>query len=77
MRDFRFTLIELPVVIAVNAGVLFPVFAQIRRKARRTQYLSSERQLGLAFIQYQQDNDERFPNGVSPADDQAFRSGEG
>ena len=80
MRGFGFTLIELLVVIAVIAtlaGVLFPVFQSVREKARQTQCLSNEQQLGLAFIQYQQDNDERFPNGVSPADGRAFWSGEG
>ena len=79
-RIQAFTLIELLVVIGVAAiltSILFPVFAQVREKGRRTQCLSGERQLGLALTGYQQDNDEQFPNGVSPADGRAFWSGEG
>jgi len=70
-----FTLIELLVVIAIIAilaAILFPVFAQAREKARQTTCSSNERQLGLAFLQYQQDNDEMFPSGIenpTPADE--------
>jgi prepilin-type N-terminal cleavage/methylation domain-containing protein/prepilin-type processing-associated H-X9-DG protein len=59
-----FTLIELLVVIAIIAilaAILFPVFAKVREKARQTSCLSNEKQLGLGFIQYVQDNDETFP----------------
>lgn len=60
-----FTLIELLVVIAIIAilaAILFPVFARARENARRTSCLSNMKQLGLGFIQYSQDYDERFPN---------------
>ena len=56
-----FTLIELLVVvavIAVIAAILFPVFAGIRERGRRTQCLSNERQLGMAILQYAGDNNE-------------------
>jgi len=56
-----FTLIELLVVIAIIAilaAILFPVFAKVREKARQTACLSNEKQLGLAVMQYAQDNDE-------------------
>ena len=79
-RMQAFTLIELLVVIGVTAilaSILLPVFAQVREKGRRTQCLSNERQLGLALTEYQQDNNEQFPNGVNPADGRAFWSGEG
>jgi prepilin-type N-terminal cleavage/methylation domain-containing protein/prepilin-type processing-associated H-X9-DG protein len=59
-----FTLIELLVVvaiIAVLAAILFPVFAQAREKARQASCLSNMKQVGLAVLQYNQDNDETYP----------------
>lgn len=59
-----FTLIELLVVIAIIAilaAILFPVFARARENARRTQCISNVKQMGLAWMMYVQDNDERFP----------------
>jgi prepilin-type N-terminal cleavage/methylation domain-containing protein/prepilin-type processing-associated H-X9-DG protein len=61
-----FTLIELLVVIAIIAilaAILFPVFASAREKARQTTCASNEKQIGVAFLQYLQDNDETFPVG--------------
>lgn len=63
-RRFGFTLIELLVVIAIIAilaAILFPVFARAREQARRVAELSQMKQLGIANIAYQADNDDLFP----------------
>ena len=71
-----FTLIELLVVIAIIAilaAILFPVFARARENARRSSCQSNQKQIGLAFVQYSQDYDERYPaatNGTTNAGDQ-------
>ncbi len=63
-RTAGFTLIELLVVIAIIsilAAILFPVFARARENARRTSCMSNLKQMGLAVMQYVQDNDEYYP----------------
>ena len=69
-RQWRsaFTLIELLVVIAIIAilaAILFPVFATAREKARQSSCASNEKQLALAFVQYVQDYDEMWPQGIN------------
>ncbi len=53
-----FTLIELLVVvavIAVLAGLLFPVFTRAREKARQTTCLSNMKQIAVAWLMYSED----------------------
>jgi len=60
-----FTLIELLVVIAIIAilaAILFPVFAQAKEAAKKTQCISNQKQLGLAFLMYANDFDDKFAN---------------
>jgi len=62
-KTHGFTLIELLVVIAIIAilaAILFPVFARVREKARQTSCLSNQKQMGLGYMQYVQDNDEKY-----------------
>jgi prepilin-type N-terminal cleavage/methylation domain-containing protein/prepilin-type processing-associated H-X9-DG protein len=65
MRRSGFTLVEILVVtaiLAVLAGILFPVLAQARAQARTAACASNLRQLGMAFAMYAQDADERLPD---------------
>jgi len=62
-----FTLIELLVVIAIIgilSAILFPVFTRARENARRASCMSNLKQIGLGFLQYTQDYDERFPPNI-------------
>jgi prepilin-type N-terminal cleavage/methylation domain-containing protein/prepilin-type processing-associated H-X9-DG protein len=62
-----FTLIELLVVmsiIVILAGILFPIFARVREKARQTSCLSNMRQIGMALQMYIGDHGERLPSYI-------------
>ncbi len=61
-----FTLIELLVVIAIIAllaAILFPVFARARENARKSSCSNNVKQLGIGFLQYKQDYDEKWAGG--------------
>ena len=53
-------------IISTLAGILFPVFAQAREKARQTMCNANLRNIILATAQYAQDADERFPFWRTP-----------
>ena len=59
-----FTLIELLVVIAIIAilaAILFPVFAQAKLAAKKTQVLSNAKQISTAQLLYVNDSDDTTP----------------
>jgi prepilin-type N-terminal cleavage/methylation domain-containing protein/prepilin-type processing-associated H-X9-DG protein len=59
-----FTLIELLVVIAIIgilAAILIPVLHAAQEKAKATQCLNNMKQLQLAYIMYDQDNNDNVP----------------
>jgi prepilin-type N-terminal cleavage/methylation domain-containing protein len=63
MMKRGFTLIELLVVIAIIAilaAILFPVFAQAKESAKKTQCLSNTKQIGTATYLYLNDYDDTF-----------------
>ncbi|MBW3625687.1 MAG: type II secretion system GspH family protein, partial [Armatimonadetes bacterium] len=64
-----FTLIEFLVVIAiiaVLAGMIFPVFASARERSRMTQCSSNMKQIGTALANYLQDWDGHYPMNRFP-----------
>jgi prepilin-type N-terminal cleavage/methylation domain-containing protein/prepilin-type processing-associated H-X9-DG protein len=64
LRNPGFTLVELLVVIAIIAilaAIIFPVFSRAREAARKAICQSNLRQLGLAFLMYCEEWEERYP----------------
>lgn len=69
MKFKAFTLIELLVVIAIIAilaAILFPVFAQAKEAAKKTQCLSNVKQTSTAMQMYMNDYDDTTPTILGP-----------
>lgn len=63
-----FTLIELLVVIAIIAilaAILFPVFAQAKAAAKKTQCMSNLKNIGLAVVMYAGDYEDCSPQSTA------------
>jgi prepilin-type N-terminal cleavage/methylation domain-containing protein len=71
-RGFRaFTLIELLVtiaIVAVLAGLILGGSAIVRKRGQQAASLNNIRQIGIAFQQYANDNDTRFPAHILSGD---------
>jgi len=64
MRRHAFTLIEILVVVAILAilaGLLFPVFSQAKSDGKKGACLSNMRQIGIAVQLYTNDFDDFYP----------------
>ena len=52
-------------VLALACAIFWPVFQPIPGNSTRASCQSNMKQLGLAFIQYEQDADQRMPPGMN------------
>ena len=78
MRRKAFTLIELLVVIAIIAilaAILFPVFAQAKEAAKKSQTLNNTKQMAIAMLIYNTDHDDVMPMSMSRRANGTYRWG--
>ena len=64
-----FTLLEMLIAVAVLAllaALLFPMFTRSNTGGRRPVCQSNLKQIGLGFLQYAQDYDEKLPSTAAP-----------
>lgn len=78
-RNHAFTLIELLVVIAIIAvlmAVLMPTLSRAREQGKRAVCFAHIKQMGLSWILYADDNDDRIVNGNTVANTEGHDSTE-
>ena len=62
-----FEVLAVVCLIALIAAILFPVFQKVGPGRGHGSCQSNLKQLGLAYVQYTQDYDEKYPQGVNAA----------
>ena len=59
-------------LIGILAAILFPVFQKVRGNAQRSTCNSNVKQIELGLIEYEQDNNNKFPSSAAGYKDAVF-----